>query len=594
MTTAAPSSTIDSCTELVTRIEQRIHEESADHAATFVAIPRDFVQTIPVVCGVTLTCIDRETANFTTEFGSEKANSAAIEWNHPITAHSSVRIEVWFDCNVPSGGPMRVQAAPPVGEEHCIRETAAVVVRLAAEALLRHRTAFAEQLDDDIEKLQCDSQELDAVQQAHRCAELVARRTSFDRVSVLRRVGQGYRFFASSVQANVDRNASRVSLLEQAAIWLNGRCADRIEARIQRNDTERPPGYFEDNEASSFTARWLFGRELLLLGESDADQHSSTLQEPTTTHWKAVEGLLARAMTPKTALTRIRNFARRLAVQIALAAMVLAILCLLPMTIRVPAQGRLTPVHQESVYSPAEGVITSVQFKPGEVVRAGDTLLELASHEWALREAEVLGALMSAQEQLAVTIARRGEQSGASSHLDRRVTEVRIKHLKQQLEILRQRRSELTIRSPIDGVVTVVLDDASESLSSGRPVQFGQPLVRIFQPEGGYEIQLEIDDRDAGYVVRAESKSDQPLRCQYRRQSDPTTTRRATVTRLSDAIRVNEAGRSTLRATLQPDRQPSDGVPESGVVGWIESETAPAIYVLFRKVVQTLRTKGLM
>ncbi|MEO1530322.1 MAG: biotin/lipoyl-binding protein, partial [Planctomycetota bacterium] len=335
------------------------------------------------------------------------------------------------------------------------------------------------------------------------------------------------------------------------------------------------------------TVRWIDQGELIVLGES-----KQPIRIAATRSWLVLESWLCRLNAKPGRRSASRLGAHSPLLKAAVVAAVIAGLAFFPMTIKVPAQGRLTPLAQQSVFAPTEGVITAVHFTRGQRVHAGDPLFELSSHDLSLRQADVVGKLLAAQEQLAVSIARRGDRDASASHVDRRVIEVRIEQLENQLRILEKRRDELTVRSPIDGIATVVLEHTLENLDVGRPVQGGQAIARVLQPESGYQLLLEIDDCDAGYVARAHAKSDVPLQCNYRRRSDPTRTYQASLKRLNESVHVNETGQRVLEATLAPTDADHQGIPESGVVGWIQSESRPAGFVLFRRVIQTLRMRG--
>lgn len=573
MSVAIEPSVVDTCTNLVANLEQRLDQTVTDEAASLTDVAEEFYRALAPLARVQVSCWERDNITFTTTVGAAVSDDPSEVVKYPIDGEHAIGLGLWLnrDCSAL--------------DERCITETTKSAARLLSQMIARNRIESATRLQNELQQLHEQYPTLNPDQRAQRCAQLIAQAACFDRASILQRRGSRFQLLASSATTIVDRGSAKVRAMEETAYRLNDRFVESDPLQLRRDDPNDADVWFAD-DAQSVHAYRLANGKFLVFGEATTANRPWLLAM----FWIAMEGLLNR-LSDRIGTSTTGRPKRRLIIGLSLAATCI-FMAFTPAKIRVPASGHLTPLVQKSVYAPTDGVITAVFFDPGTRVHAGDPLFEMASHELALREAEVLGAILSAREQLAVTIARRGDREQNSTHVDRRVIEVRIEQLEKQLAVLNRRKEELTVRSPIDGIATVLLDDDSTSLTNGRPVQAGQGIVRVLEPESGYEIRLEIDDSDTGYVVRAKAKSKTPLSCTYRHPSEPTRTHQATLQRLADSVHLNESGQRVLGATLKPEITGHLGVAESGVMGWIESESAPVGFVLFRKVVQTLRIHG--
>ena len=89
--------------------------------------------------------------------------------------------------------------------------------------------------------------------------------------------------------------------------------------------------------------------------------------------------------------------------------------------------------------------------------------------------------------------------------------------------------ADLEVYSPIDGqIVTWDLKNRLE----GRPVQKGQALLRVANPEGDWELDLHMPEDRMGHIARAEKLADErnePLPVAYILATEPGTTLKGTV-----------------------------------------------------------------
>ncbi len=118
--------------------------------------------------------------------------------------------------------------------------------------------------------------------------------------------------------------------------------------------------------------------------------------------------------------------------------------------------------------------------------------------------------------------------------------------LMRQHQLLEAQETELHVTSPIAG--QVLTWDLPQLLQS-RPVHRGQALMTIADPQGPWDLELEIPDRDAGHVLEAQQAAKgTPLQATYRMATDPGTSHETTVDRVAQSIERTASGDRSTRA----------------------------------------------
>jgi HlyD family secretion protein len=197
----------------------------------------------------------------------------------------------------------------------------------------------------------------------------------------------------------------------------------------------------------------------------------------------------------------------------------------------VAAQGRVVAANHPKLYSPAQG-IASLSVRPGEAVRAGQTLATVASPELATELAQERSRLQSLESELAraelsarqqnqsdvqtlklrrvrLEAARRDleraeklraegllnevehergrdsvriaevelEQAEEGSHLSREARDFEVEDRRQQVERqrlvvaeLERRTAELTVRSPFDGLIATIDVEDRDAVAPNAPL----------------------------------------------------------------------------------------------------------------------------
>jgi multidrug resistance efflux pump len=163
-------------------------------------------------------------------------------------------------------------------------------------------------------------------------------------------------------------------------------------------------------------------------------------------------------------------------------------LAALPGDYRVSASARIEGAVQRALVAPTDGFIHLVHARPGDSVRAGDVLAELATDELGLERQKWQSEQAQHEHGYSDAMARhdRAQMVIALARSD----EARAK-----LELVEQALQRSRLEAPFDG--TVIKGDLSQSL--GAPVKRGDVLLMLAQGQG-HRVIVEVDERDIGEV----------------------------------------------------------------------------------------------
>lgn len=160
---------------------------------------------------------------------------------------------------------------------------------------------------------------------------------------------------------------------------------------------------------------------------------------------------------------------------------------------RVPyrVEGEFILRSEEVAYlsSPFDGYIEKVHVRPGDMVAAGATLLQLNTAELHLEESNALADWVRFQ--------REAEKARATNALaEMRIALALADQAKARLDLVRYRLEQAAIRSPFAAVV--VEGDLRERL--GAPVKQGDTLFRVARTDRLY-VEAQVDERDAHEIL---------------------------------------------------------------------------------------------
>ena len=213
---------------------------------------------------------------------------------------------------------------------------------------------------------------------------------------------------------------------------------------------------------------------------------------------------LWRALGRASWVVRARTLPKTLAVAAALAALIFAA-CVIEKDFTLAAEGRLIPQVDRAVFAAIDGEVRDVKVDHKSVVQKGDVLVELRNPDLELQITEAEGELATVEKEITRNTAQRRRSVARSlepaerAAMEAEVAELRTRRdtLLAKLQKLSERREDLTIRSPIDGVVTTW--DVEKTLRS-RPVSTGQVLLEIADYTQPLLLELELPEKREGHL----------------------------------------------------------------------------------------------
>ncbi len=262
-------------------------------------------------------------------------------------------------------------------------------------------------------------------------------------------------------------------------------------------------------------------------------------------------------------------------------------LWLIPSELRIEVYGELAPVNRAFVFAPDDGTIAEIFVDDGSEVSTKTTLCILENEDLAVRREAVDGELAAAVARLAAIDAMRGDRStGNDSLLSAEQVELKEKteSLTRQAEILKRRIEELNVVSRISGQV---FGDRLKQLLFRRPVQRGQYLFEVADPESGWQLDLRIPEADARHVLNAIENTESNLQVSFSLETSPETFRRTELHSLAASTDLDPTGTlSTLAVAKVEAGNFADQRPGTGVVAYIHCGKFSTGYVWFRKVIE--------
>jgi hypothetical protein len=263
-------------------------------------------------------------------------------------------------------------------------------------------------------------------------------------------------------------------------------------------------------------------------------------------------------------------------VTVAVVALLLAAaLAFVELPLRIVAPCEVVPKDPVAVTAPLNGVIDDIPVLPGRSVEAGD-LLAVYDKRVALEEMKVARQQVQIIESdLQRSRVQAFEDPAARSEIA--LLENRLAQEKTRLRIAQHRVDRLEVRAPVRG--TLMFADPHEW--RGRPVQVGERLMMIVDPERT-KLRVWLPEQD-------NVRFDPDRLLTVILDSDPSTSRPATLRFLSNHCQVNSEGIPCFRAEADwVDREQGTKMGLQGTAV-LYGERVPLGYWLVRRPLAALR-----
>jgi hypothetical protein len=166
------------------------------------------------------------------------------------------------------------------------------------------------------------------------------------------------------------------------------------------------------------------------------------------------------------------------------------------------AEGTLLPIERREVFAPIDGEVAKVEVDHNKEVKKGDVLVRLKNRELEIQLTDVMGQKSTnraeafrVKGQLRLRNLELSERRALEAELNKLETEYKVLVEKEKLYL--SRKSELDVRSPIDG--RVVSWDVEKTLRS-RPIMTGQVLLEVADLDEPLFLEVELPEKREGHL----------------------------------------------------------------------------------------------
>ncbi len=189
----------------------------------------------------------------------------------------------------------------------------------------------------------------------------------------------------------------------------------------------------------------------------------------------------------------------RLVIALTIAA-VLMVAMLFPAAYRVKADVRIEPQSPRVVSAPFEALIQDVLVHPGDVVNAGQTLLTLDGRPLRLERQSLEAEIYQSVKQKDISLA-------AGRIAESQQAQLKYQQLLRRRDLIDRRLEQLTVLSPIDGVIVSgdLRRSVGASLELGRVLMEIAPLDRVLVEIAIPEYEISMVKQNAKARIRVDA-----------------------------------------------------------------------------------------
>jgi biotin carboxyl carrier protein len=263
-------------------------------------------------------------------------------------------------------------------------------------------------------------------------------------------------------------------------------------------------------------------------------------------------------------LVAARNLPKTVSISLAVLAALL-FLIVWPADFNLAAKGSLEPVQRSDVYARIDGVVDKLLVDHGDTVHAGQTLCVLRNTELGVQLAEVAGQLAATEQRMnsidRLLLEENRDRDNRTTAEERERMKGEFLELKAKLENLQNQRAlylekekELNITSPMAG--KVITWDLRNRLKD-RPVQHGQMLMRIADPDKDWQLELHMAEDRMGHIVKAQQTLTDfhgALPVTYILATEPGTSRKGQIKEMHLSAEVQGDEGSTVMIKVKIDK----------------------------------------
>ena len=259
-----------------------------------------------------------------------------------------------------------------------------------------------------------------------------------------------------------------------------------------------------------------------------------------------------RAIGKAKLMTQARNLPKTLLIG-GTVLMAIILMFVMPWTFAMKGKGELQPVIRRNVFARQPGIVMEVLVEQYHDVKQGDPLAIMENQELDIQLEKTYGELSAAGEQLNAAVRRssqanrpagRGGMPSTPAELtqlfgEKARLQKEVSRLQAEYKLLEKKKEDLTVRSPIDGRVASTANFLKQLV--GRTVQPGQVLMKVFDPNSVWELEIYMPEDKMGHIRAAERKANgKKLTATYVLANEPETKREGTVTYIHPLAELHE------------------------------------------------------
>ncbi|MEM9943307.1 MAG: biotin/lipoyl-binding protein [Planctomycetota bacterium] len=291
------------------------------------------------------------------------------------------------------------------------------------------------------------------------------------------------------------------------------------------------------------------------------------------------------------------NFARLL-IWFAIPIGLLLATFLIPVPFKVRMPGTLQAQKEEMVFASHQAVVEEVFVVHGQKVKKGQLLVKLRSTELDQNYREAVGEIekltkLKAAKQIILNQSTNGGfgENSESTQLASEIADLdfQIRSYEQKKEYAAKQMEELKIHANMDGTVVTW---GVQNVLRQKPVNWGDPLLKIADETGGWELRFHAPETKIGYLEEASqdpSQSLNDLEVEYFFQANPDKQFRVSISETAKSTENDpEYGANVkIRCPVSPDQQ----LKRHGakVVGDVDCGQRSLFFVWTYELVDTIR-----
>jgi hypothetical protein len=223
------------------------------------------------------------------------------------------------------------------------------------------------------------------------------------------------------------------------------------------------------------------------------------------------------------------------------------------------ANGDLQPTTRFHIFAPLDGNISSVNVVHGDLVEAGQALVEMHNNDLDLKMQELQGEHATALERSASIESALLDSSSLTDQQIDRVNQLaaeqeELRQLftsqQQRLEVLKKQRESLTVKSPIAG--EILTWETDEELLD-RPVKRGQRLLTVADLKGAWEAELEVPDDHVGPLLDIWQSGERPIEVKIELATEAGVEHIGEVVRIAQRTEINRDSKPVVQVTVRID-----------------------------------------